>query len=332
MQLMTDRRQAEALFDRWGKVIHARDADASGTPRAVLRRLEDRKELVRVAKASFVQATDWAASDDWERFRLRALGFGLGAGADTYLTGAAAALIHQVPVIGSPPTRPTAVRPGDAHRAPNRSVHGRVRWGHLPPQHRTIRQRVRVVSPVYAAVDIARHDGRQPGLVAADSLLHRGASPEMAGHLTSDMVNYPGIAQAQWAFAHADARSESPVETLGRYAFIAAGWDVPLSNVWIMDGSVRRRADHLIPEFGIVIEGDGDVKYDNRPDASDIIKDEKARERWLRKLGFGVVRYTFAMALYRPGELISEVALEIARHRHRPAPTCWSVDRPSLSA
>jgi hypothetical protein len=328
MQLVNDRRQVQALFDRWGEVIHVRDADDAGTPRSALRRLEHRDELVRVAKAAFVRGADWAAADDWKRFRFRALGFGLCAGPDTYLTGAAGCVVHELPTIGSPPLRPTAVRPGDAHRAPNRTVHGRVRWGYLPPHHRAVRSRIRVVSPAYAAIDMARHDGTQAGLVAVDNLLHRGTDPEIVARLLAEMVNYPGITQARWALEHADARCESPVETLGRYAFLAGGWDPPLSNVWVTDGSTSRRVDHLIPEYGIVIEGDGDIKYDNRPDASDIIKDEKARERWLRNLGFAVVRYTYAIAMYHPDWLLVEVAREIARHRHRPAPTCWSLDPP----
>lgn len=328
MSRTQDLRHLSSLFDRWGPVVHLRDADTAGWPRDLLRRSAERGDTVRVGKASFVQSHVWEPADEWQRFGYRAIGFGLCVGQETHLAAAAAALLHGVPVVGDPPATPTAVRPGDAHRAPIRSVHGRTRWGHLPPQHRTIRQRVRVVGPAYTLVDIARHDGPLAGLTAADHLLHHGLHPEVPARLIAEMDAYPGVGQAAWAVKHADPRCESPLETLGRYAFIQAGRPVPLSNVWVYSGSAARRVDHLIPEFGIVIEGDGDVKYDNRPDASAIVTDEKARERWLRSLGFTVIRYTYAIARYHPEWLLAEVTREIRNRAGRPAPTCWSLDPP----
>jgi hypothetical protein len=164
--------------------------------------------------------------------------------------------------------------------------------------------------------------------VAADFALRRQVQPEIPAYLAAQMSAYPGIGHAIWALEHADARCESPLETLGRYAFIQAGRPAPLSNVWVCAGGVVRRVDHLIPEHGIVIEGDGDVKYDDRPDAAAIVTDEKARERWLRRLGFVVIRYTYQVARYHPAWLLAEVDREIRNRGGRPAPTCWSLDPP----
>lgn len=283
---------------------------------------------MRVGKAAFVGADSWDVADAWGRFRLRAIGFGLCTAADAHLAGAAAAVIHGIPTVGSPPSLPTAVRPGDAHRAPIRSTHGRIRWGYLPPHHRTTRSRVAVVSAAYTSVDVARRDGPLAGLTAADHLLHQGMHPEIPADVLAHMKGYPGIRQAEWAWSHADPRCESPLETAGRFAFIQAGRPVPLSNVWISHGGQVRRVDHLYPEHGIVLEGDGDVKYNNRPDAADIVRDEKARERWLRSLGFTVIRYSYATVRNNPHLLLAEVDREIARRRGRPAPTCWSLNPP----
>lgn len=328
MSRIQDNRLFADLIARTGPVVHLRDADTAGVSRDLLRRVEGRGDALRVGKAAFVGREAWDAANEWTRFGFRSIGFALGIGSDNYLTGAASALLHGIPRLSGPPALPTAVRPGDAHRAPVRSVHGRVRWGHLPLTHRMTRQRVGVVSPAYTVIDIARHDGPLAGLVAADFTAHDGLHPEIPSHLVTQMRCYPGISHATWALEHADPRCESPLETLGRYAFITAGRTVPLSNVWIVDGSAVRRVDHLIPEYGIVLEGDGDLKYNNRPDAAAIITDEKARERWLRSLGFIVIRYTYQIARYHPERLLAEVDREIRNRRGQPVPSCWSMDPP----
>jgi hypothetical protein len=332
MSWLQDRRQVAELLHRWGGTFHLRDADAAGISRAVIRRCWQRDELVRVGKSAFAGADAWSAATPKERFRLSAVGFGLCTADDVHLAGTAAAALHDIPTVGPPPAVPTAVRPGDAHRAPIRSVHGRIRWGYLPPAHRTTRSRVGVVSPAYTLIDIARHESPLAGLTAADHLFHHGLHPEVHAGLLPHMSAYPGIQQAAWVLEHADGRCESPLETAGRYVFIQAGMPVPLSNVWVTDGSRVRRVDHLIAEHGIVIEGDGDVKYDNRPDAAAIVTDEKARERWLRSLGFIVIRYTHEIVRYRPQALLAEVRREITNRGGRPVPTCWSLEPPRAMA
>ena len=77
-----------------------------------------------------------------------------------------------------------------------------------------------------------------------------------------------------------------------------------------------------------VLEADGAVKYNDRPDADTIVTLEKERERLLRRAGFGVVRYTFADAVNRP-DIIVERARQAALLRPAgPAPTCWAMDPP----
>ena len=165
------------------------------------------------------------------------------------------------------------------------------------------------------------------GLMVADRVLHDGGLRESMSRLVGEMRNYPGIETAAWALTHADGRSESPVETIGRYAFLEAGLTPPLSNVWITDGRSVRRVDHLLADDGIVLECDGDVKYSG-PDAAAVIDDEKSRERWLRALGLSVIRYGYRRAVYARGGILAEVARERRARAGRPAPQCWSLDNP----
>jgi len=328
MGLLHDRKQTAQLFQRWGPVIHLRDADSTGVPRGLLQRQEDRGELLRVAKAAFVQTADWEAADDVEQFRRRSIGFGLCVVEDAHLTGAAAATLLELPLLSPPAGLPIAVRPGDPHIGPDRSPYGRIRHGHLPLVHRTIRTRVRTVSPAYAAVDIARHLGPLDGLIIADAALRRGVQRDAMFALVGKMQAYPGISTAQWVVERADPRSESPLETLGRYAFIEAGLAAPLSNVWMRAAGQWFRSDHLIPDVGVLLEADGAVKYNDRIDADDVVASEKERERKLRAAGYGLVRYTWADAVNQPWRII-QMAREAAELRPQmPVPQDWTLASP----
>jgi hypothetical protein len=105
MRTLADRRQISALFVHHGPVILARDADASGISRSVLRRSADRGELTRLGKAAFVSTSAYAAASPWEAFRLRFVAFSLSSGPDTFLTGPAAAAVLDIPMHGKSQTR-----------------------------------------------------------------------------------------------------------------------------------------------------------------------------------------------------------------------------------
>jgi hypothetical protein len=332
MGILADRRQTEQLLQRWGPVIHLRDADASGVSRHVLLRQADSGDLIRIAKSAFTPTLEWDRATGRERFRLRSVGFGLCITDDAHLTGPAAALLLGLPVLTEPTGLPAAVRPGDPHIGHDRSPYGRVRHGHLPLKHRTIRSRVRSVDAAYCAIDIARHLGPLDGLVVTDAALHRGAKQAALIEIISRMQAYPGIATALWVAQHADPRCESPLESLGRHAFISAGLTAPLSNVWVWTGRQWFRVDHLLPDSGIVLEADGAIKYNNRPDADIIVTSEKERERLLRGLGFGVVRYTWGDAIGRPWTILQRVREEQALMGRSPVPNCWTLDLPGLQA
>ncbi|MTD14232.1 hypothetical protein GIS00_09765 [Nakamurella sp. YIM 132087] len=325
-----DRRLIRTLVEQAGPVVHMRDVDRAGITRATVRRELDRGRLVRVAKASFVEAEIWDGATGWERFRLRSIGFGQCTADDVHLNGWSAVLLLGLPTIGEPPDEVRAIKPGSGRIGPNRTPHGRIRTGHLPPHHRTRRAGIRVVGPSFAAVDIARHHGPTAGLIVADAALAIGGQRSSMGLLVEQMVAYPGIATAQWVAEHADPRTESPLETLGRMAFLSAGRPPPLSNVWIRVGSRRFRVDHLLPDQRIVLEADGALKYDNRPDAAKVVTEQVERERLLRSAGLTVVRYTAGMAWHDPRALLYRVDAEVRRVGVGSPFTDWSYEMPTI--
>jgi hypothetical protein len=187
---------------------------------------------------------------------------------------------------------------------------------------------VNTVSPAFVAVDIARHQGPIDGLVTTDAALRSGIQREVLFDLIGNMAAYPGISTALWAVQNADPRAESPLESLGRYSFLAASRPVPLSNVWVRTAKQWFRVDHLSAETGVVIEADGALKYNNRPDADLIVTSQHAREELLRQAGFGIARYNWADAVGKPW-IIPRRADEAARRRGvGQPPTCWQLHPP----
>ncbi len=328
MGLISDRRQASDLFTRFGPVIHLRDADSCGVARGLVLRLAEREELVRIAKSAFVPAGTWSEGSEWERFRLRAIGFALCIAADAHLTGPAAAALIGLPTLWKPPDLPTAIRPGDPHIGHDRSPFGKIRHGYLPAFHRTTRDRVRTVSPAFAAIDVARHQGPIDGLVTADAVLRRGVDRAALFDLIGNMTAYPGMATALWVAQHADPRSESPLESLGRFSFLTAKLPVPLSNVWVRTDRQWFRVDHLIPDTGVIIEADGALKYNNRPDADVVVTAQTVREELLRRAGFAIARYNWSDAVSRPWIIPRRAHEAAALRRVGPPPKCWQLDPP----
>jgi hypothetical protein len=192
-----------------------------------------------------------------------------------------------------------------------------------------VRAGVPTVGLAYTVVDVARHFGSTAGLIVVDAVLSRGVHRETLARLTNEMVRYPGMETAKWTIEHADPRCESPLETLGRLAFLSAERAVPVSNAWFLAGGREFRVDHYLSEIGVVLEADGALKYNNRPDADQVVAAEKERERLLRNLGLGIVRYNWALALHNPRELVRR-ADEQGRGLNtafRLVP--WSFERPS---
>jgi hypothetical protein len=282
-----------------------------------------------VGRGAFAIPAPSGKNQDWETFRRRAIGLGLTTSDEVYLSEWAAVALHGLPAIIDPPDELVGIRLGHQHHGPSKSKGVRIRYGGVPLGHRRTRDRVQVISPAFTIVEVARHARPIDGLLVADAAMHRGVGRETIAAIAGSMPNYPGIEQAAWVAEHADPRAESPVETLGRFAFISAGQPAPLSNVWVTDGLHSYRVDLLIEGTGVVLEADGDVKYEDASAAVAVIKAEKERERLIRSMGFGVVRFDFALALHRPDELVRRAAAEAAR-RSGPPPTCWTLESPEL--
>lgn len=148
-----------------------------------------------------------------------------------------------------------------------------------------------------AVVQGAASAGIRAGVVAADAALAAGVTRE---HLSAAL----GVARlgrgrraATRVVEFADGRSESPGESWTRLVLAAAGFPTPQLQALIRDesGSVVARVDFLFQAQRVVVEFDGAVKYGRAAQGGQLaLVAEKRREDAIRRLGYVVVRLTWA--------------------------------------
>jgi len=118
-------------------------------------------------------------------------------------------------------------------------------------------------------------------LVAIDHALHNGlVRPDQIAAFTRSPM-----ARRDWLLAHADARAESPPESLMRLALMDAGLAVHPQRFISGVG----RVDFVV-EDSLVVEVDGQQHHDD-PRA---FQRDRSRDRQLVREGYAVLRFTYA--------------------------------------
>ena len=219
---------------------------------------------------------------------------------DAVLTGVTAVLAHGVTQWGSDLGRPHILRPVDRaigvrafHIRPARSAAVPTAFGPAVPVEDAL---------VQHAID----DGVVPGVVSADHALHLGlVELEVLTDAVSRVATWPGASRARSMLAWVDARSESVGESRCRVDLAAHGIRlVPQVRISDDGGTVVARVDFVVEGTKVIVEFDGRTKYA----AGDpgVLWAEKRREDRLRRLGYVVVRITWA-DLEHPGRAAAKV-------------------------
>ncbi|QFG68874.1 hypothetical protein [Ornithinimicrobium pratense] len=129
-----------------------------------------------------------------------------------------------------------------------------------------------------------------------------------------DLPRATGTPRARQVVRRADPSAESIGESGLRTILLLLGYRVRPQFVITDDGEFVARVDLYLPDLGVVVEFDGAVKYDGVDGRRALVR-EKVREDRIRRLGYGVVRITWAQ-LYRP-EVIRELVEAGARMSSR---------------
>jgi len=174
-----------------------------------------------------------------------------------------------------------------------------------------------VTSLARTVVDIARTATLREAVVMADAALHglRDRSgrvirapiskAELLAEL-GDARSGSGVVKARVAIEIADGAAESVGESCSRVGIHLLGFAMPQLQVSFSDrfGKIGT-VDFWWPEFNLIGEFDGAIKYDD-PEflagrtPQEALHDEKRREDRLRALGHGVTRWGWATAASLP--------------------------------
>ena len=261
-------------------------------------------------------------TDTCARAALDVAAAALATGADVVGSHETAALVHGLPLF-RPHTGPPVL---SRVRAPRCSRPGQtspaVLVSQLPPEHRVAVHGAVVTSPARTAVDLARKGPALSAVVVLDGALGAGVPRAALEAVLSDCHGWPGSRRAAQMLAFADARAESPLESVGRWRMHQAELPPPALQVVVRDadGPVGR-ADFLWDELRTVGEADGFGKYrlpDGTADFS-ALRAEKLREDRMRDAGWEVFRFTWDEAVHRPAVLEARARRAFARGAGRRA-------------
>jgi very-short-patch-repair endonuclease len=219
---------------------------------------------------------------------------------DAVLAGTSALLAHGIPVWGAALAVPSILRPVKRCGGmsafwvrPLRGATGRTDWGPasaLPE----------------ALVQHALDRGIVPGVVSADAALReRRVTVDEIVLAAAAVETWPHASRAASMLAFLDGRRESVGESRCGVALAMAGIRaLPQVSIHEDDGRFVARVDFLVEGTRVVLEFDGKVKYASGD--PQVLWDEKRREDRLRRLGYVVVRLTWA-DLERPGAVAAVV-------------------------
>ena len=273
-----------ALLAGQGGAVAGRQLRALGRSRADVERWLRNRQLVRAAPDTFVDGASWRlAGDDAVARHGLLTAAALVRAPEALASHRSAALIHGLPILGAVPS-PEITRPPSGRTLSRTRTH-RVR---LMPEPVTIGG-LPVTGIARTCIDVARGHGTEAGLAAADAALAIGqVTVEQLRLEARNIDSMPGARAARTVAGFADARAESPLESVSRWRLHQAGVEPPVPQVRIWIDHAEWRVDFCWPQLAVVGEADGRGKYRDDPDA---FWREKVRHRELERAGFVVVRW-----------------------------------------
>lgn len=305
-----------------GGLVRLADCQAVGVSHDRITRLLRSRSLVAVARGVYADRRHFDELPPWRRFQLRSRAFVIASPPNAHASDWSAVALLELPTAPEPPPVPSVIRLGSRSSGSNRTINGRTRFAAVPDRWLTEVDGVATLRPAFVAVDLARSCDRRMSLMLADAAAVRDRSRDGLAQAMADLSEWPRVRHAAWAATNADPDAESPLETVGRLAFIDGGLPASLSNVWVGDGYPRWRLDHYWPEHRLAAEGDGLGKY-GAIEPARVLREEKAREWQLQQWGIRVVRYGWGTAFNTPTALATQCALFL---RSDPLPASRPVD------
>ena len=271
----------------------------AGVWSAQISHLIRQRRLVVVRRGVYADVELWdSLGSESERHRLRTRAATLHMRRDFVLSHDSAAYEHRLEIL-QPPTPHVHVTRYGVTGAWTR--HGIKH--HLAPFGREQRMHLgdlQVLDLARTAVDIAREHGEPYGEIACDAALRRGVPRKELEEAVLAMTNWPYVTRTRRAVDFADPGAANLAESLGRLLVAELGiGEVDTQFPLELEDDRVVWADMRVGRH--LFEVDGKVKYTpveaggvaTKP-LTEVIWEEKKRERLIRRQGLGVSRIIYA--------------------------------------
>jgi len=299
-------------------IVTAAELGSAGFSDARIRTLRRRGDLHRVARGVYAdgaQARDRLGFIGGDQL-LGIAGAVAAVGPSAVVSHQSAAYLHSIDLLGKPDQ--TVVLTVPVQRGWTARAGVRLHAVTVPPEQVTTFVGLRVTTPARTVIDLARTLSFRAGVVAADSALHRKlvTKPELEAVLVT-CSQWRGARQAAKVVEFADARAESPLESIARVAFADCNLPPPELQVWL-GGTVEPigRVDFYWKQYRTIAEVDGAIKYAD-PDRA---RAQLRRDSMLRDEGFEVVHFTWQQITQTPEQVAFSIRKAFRRNTvRRPA-------------
>lgn len=298
-----------------GDVFTPVDARAAGCTTAEIRANLTAGRWVALRRGVYTsrEVRDRAFADPYSRHRLLTAAALVAVERHSVASHVSAAVVHGLALVDHPDDGVhLTTDEGSSHEGPGLSMH----CAELGERETTIVADLPVTTVPRTLFDLGRRLSFADAVASIDQALHAGTvTPEQLRDTTVLHDAWPGSGCARRAIGFADGRSESIGESLGRVAIASAGLPAPQLQVELHDEQgLIGRTDFLFVEARVVGEFDGRLKY-LTPD--DLYR-EKRREDRIRRLNYGVFRFDWTIARFKPHELVGlfrDAAATVDRRR-----------------
>lgn len=262
---------------------------------AALRRAAHRGVWQRLHPGAYVLRSEWTSLSAAERHRALVSSYLRSHPSTVVVSDRSAVAMHRLPWIGEFGPRVVVTDPDRDRGQVKPTVQRRGSAGRVPAT--TVVDGVLVGTLAETGVDVALHEHPWRAIVVLDAVLRRGVSKDELRAVLRERGRR-GRRSAEDLISAADGRSESPGESITRWAAHVLGAPAPvLQHEFPHDEVLRDRVDLWYPQHGVIVEFDGRTKYEDGTPGS--LWDEKRREdRLRRRRGVnGFVRVTWHDAM-----------------------------------
>ena len=274
-------------------VLSTAQLEERGLNRQQLQRQVRQGALQKIRRGSYAPSDWWENLQPSDKYLASLVAHQQHMGPKTLFSHHSAAALHGLAQLTIPQQIHLAAPRGRANAREGIKVH------QLGERKGIILHQLPVTNLLSTVLDCVASCDPREGLVLADSALAKGLAQEDLLEALQQAQGR-GCRKARLLAPWVSPLSESAGESLVRYFLLTRSFPPAEQQYWVRQGSRRYRLDFAWPSYGVLLEFDGNIKYQNYRPREQAFLQQNEREAWLRSQGWQVVRTNWKEVLYRP--------------------------------